>query len=135
MKVHVCPSFSPVPYECPYLYTAGKRILDNIAEAFSPKSPTKEDNSSSARIESKENLATPSNVEVPEKKPSGRGRGRHKLYKEDTYISEPMEFTGGFVVRFILLPPVMSFELCHGISNNVYVRQAKPQISLRIYTV
>ena len=103
-----------VPSECPYFYTAGKRILDNIAEAFSPKSPTKEDNSSSARIESKENLATPTNLEVPEKKPSGRGRGRHKLYKEDTYISEPMEFTGGFVVRFILLPS--SHDFCHLLS-------------------
>ena len=86
-----------------FIHFIGKRILDNIAEAFSPKSPTKENNPNTdfdkkSHGDSKENLVTPSNLEVQDKKPSGRGRGRHRLYKEDTYISEPMEFKGEFVV-------------------------------------
>lgn len=43
-------------------------------------------------------------------KKSGRGRGRHKLYKEDTYISEPFESTGEFVVCVsICLHQIRSF--------------------------
>ena len=106
----------------------GKKILDNIAEAFSPKSsPTKDRDSShgdkTSRSDSKENLATPSSLEVPEKKPAGRGRGRHRLYKDDTYISEPMEFKGDFVVcmKYIfkgIIKICMFFYLfCFNISN------------------
>lgn len=84
----------------------GKRILDSIAETFSPKSPTRsptksplrEDNSGDYsekgnKVGSRENGC--SEGQETEKK---RGRGRHKLYKEDTYISEPFESTGDFLV-------------------------------------
>ena len=82
----------------------GKRLLDNIAEAFSPrspskspsKSPRKEESIKRSKSESKENI--PASALDPQEKKKGAGRGRrHKLYSDD-YISEPFETTGDFVV-------------------------------------
>ncbi|XP_052821444.1 kinesin-like protein KIF20B isoform X3 [Mya arenaria] len=84
-----------------------KRILDSISETFSPnkspnkspvKSPLREDNS--RNVQSRENSRSRENVgndPQSEKKSAGRGRGKHRLYKEETFISEPMDTTKDFV--------------------------------------
>ncbi|KAL4221165.1 hypothetical protein ACF0H5_019424 [Mactra antiquata] len=90
----------------------GKRLLDSIAETFSPKSPTRsptrspvksplrEDNgpqSCSKDIRSsRDNLHCDTDTH-DKKSSSSRGKSRHKLYKEDSYISEPFTSTGDFV--------------------------------------
>lgn len=95
---------SYLKYSTRFDFFLGKRILDSIAETFSPKSPKdrspvksplKEDNSSSScqRKPSGDNVSVENSVGK-----SDRSRRKHRLYSEDTYISDPIETTGEFVV-------------------------------------
>ncbi|XP_052285989.1 kinesin-like protein KIF20B isoform X2 [Dreissena polymorpha] len=94
MKNRLLQSFRESP-----MGKTSKRILDSIAETFSPqkspqnsplKSPLRQDNSERSR-------SVAEDTSNHGDKKASRGRGKHKLYREETYISEPLNNTREFV--------------------------------------